>query len=192
VRRRWRWCCCPLQGPPGTDGSLSAAPWPPACQRGALLGRSQPRRTHHLLGADAVQVVSGHPVMLPQKDGDELLPGPVADTAAVLGLSSGSRWGSHRLKAHWPQLSSQPALPLHPYSQPGQLRGWSPMRQRGLGTRRSCCSQGSPGTRSHSQLGPAAGKVAHNTPAAPPVGRPCLPECRSPSPGGCLGEGSEG
>lgn len=34
----------------------------------ALHAAPSPAPTHHLLGADAVQVVSGHPVMLPQND----------------------------------------------------------------------------------------------------------------------------
>ena len=76
----------------------------------------------------------------------------------------------------------------HPCSQAGQLHGWTWTRRRDLGTRRSCCSQGPQGAGGRSQLGPAAGRVARRTPAAPAAGPPCPLERRSPSPGGCLGQ----
>lgn len=75
----------------------------------------------------------------------------------------------------------------HPCSQTGCLRGWTQTR-RDLGTRRSRCSPGSRGTGGRSQRGLAAGRAARRTPAAPVAGPPCPLGCRSPSPGGCLGQ----
>lgn len=82
-------------------------------------------------------------------------------------------------------LAQQPTC--HPCSQMGWLHGWT-QTQRDLGTRRSRCSPGSRGTGGHSQRGHVAGRAAHRTPAAPAAGPPCPLECRSPSPGGCLGQ----
>ena len=107
-----------------------------------------------------------------------------AGTGAALGLWS----------REWPRLSVglRPAdlaqqLTRHPCSQTGWLRGWTQTR-RDLGTRRSRCSPGSRGTGGHSQWGRAAGRAAHRTPAAPVAGPLCPLGCRSPSPGGCLGQ----
>ena len=107
-----------------------------------------------------------------------------ASTGAALGLWS----------REWPRLSVglRPAdlaqqLTRHPCSQTGWLHGWTQTR-RDLGTRRSRCSPGSRGTGGHSQRGHAAGRAAHRTPAAPVAGLPCPLGCRSPSPGGCLGQ----
>lgn len=75
----------------------------------------------------------------------------------------------------------------HPCSQTGCLHGWTQTR-RDLGTRKSRCSPGSRGTGGRSQRGLAAGRAARRTPAAPVAGPPCPLGCRSPSPGGCLGQ----
>lgn len=139
--------------------------------------------THHLLGADGEQVVRGHPLMPLQDDRDDLLGG--AGTGAALGL-----WSRES-----PRLSLRPADPAqrptrHPCSQMGWLHGWT-QTQRDLGTRRSRCFPGSRGRGGRSQHGHVAGRAAHRTPAAPAVGPPYPLECRSPSPGGCLGQMQE-
>ena len=78
----------------------------------------------------------------------------------------------------------------HPCSQMGWLHGWI-QTQRDLGTRRSRCFPGSRGIGGRSQHGHVAGRAARRTPAAPAVGPPYPLECRSPSPGGCLGQMQE-
>ena len=115
-----------------------------------------------------------------QDDRDDLLGG--ASTGAALGLWSRE---SLRLSLRPADLAQQPTR--HPCSQMGWLHGWTQTR-RDLGTRRSRCSPGSRGTGGRSQRGHVVGRAAHRTPAAPAAGPPCPLECRSPSPGGCLGQ----
>lgn len=184
-----------------TSGDHLHGPWPqcpspptgPA--RGASAGRARPAHLTICLGLTRYRWPQGTP-SCSRRTTETIfreallltLEQPSACRQRVTGARAGSRPAGPGSAAGPPRPSTS-APPLHPCSQTGQLHGWSLTHRRSLGTRRSCCLQGSLGTRGRFQLGPAAGRVAHKTPAAPPAGPPCLPECRSPSPGGYLGRG---
>ena len=184
-----------------TSGDHLHGPWPqcpspptgPA--RGASAGRARPAHLTICLGLTRYRWPQGTP-SCSRRTTETIfreallltLEQPSACRQRVTGARAGSRPAGPGSAAGPPRPSTS-APPLHPCSQTGQLHGWSLTHRRSLGTRRSCCLQGSLGTRGHFQLGPAAGRVAHKTPAAPPAGPPCLLECRSPSPGGYLGRG---
>lgn len=110
-----------LLPPAGTTwhrhSSLSTAPG----QWGLCEAAPSSAPTHHLLGADTVQVITGHSLVPLQDDRDDL-----CVTGAALHLTSTCPRGSHRLKAHWPHLDCQPTL--DPSSQTGQLHGRTPTR----------------------------------------------------------------